>query len=71
MVLYYERESGKKRAIKDRFLELLERQFQNEKLYKFKHGIKRRDGLSKCQEITIAKIVVQNLADVCAKKTIY
>ena len=54
-----------------RFLELLERQFQNERLYKFKHGIKRRDGLSKCQEITIAKIVVQNLADVCAKKTIY
>src|SRR5437867_1832076 len=51
-----------------RFLELLERQFQNERLYKFKHGIKRRDGLSKCQEITIAKIVVQNLAMFAPKR---
>jgi CRISPR-associated protein Cas1 len=48
-----------------RFLELLERKFQSERPYKFKHGIKRRDGLSMCQEITIAKIIVQNLADYC------
>jgi CRISPR-associated protein Cas1 len=46
-----------------RFLELLERIFQVERPYKFKHGVKRRDGLSMCQEITIAKISVQELAD--------
>lgn len=45
-------------------LEILERKFQSEWLYKFKHGIKRRDGLSMCQEITIAKIEVQMLADI-------
>lgn len=48
-----------------RFLELLERQFQAERLYKFKHGIKREDGFSMCQELTIAKIEVQNLGDFC------
>src|SRR5579884_481701 len=48
-----------------RFLELLERKFQSERLYKFKHGIKRRDGMSMCQEITIAKIHVQLLAEFC------
>lgn len=51
-----------------RFLEMLERKFQSERLYKFKHGIKRRDGLSMCQEITIAKISVQTLADYCSAK---
>jgi CRISPR-associated protein Cas1 len=49
-----------------RFLELLERKFQSERLYKFKHGIKREDGMSMCQELTIAKIKVQDLADYCA-----
>lgn len=48
-----------------RFLELLERRFQTERPYKFKHGIKRRDGLSMCQEITIAKIAVTSLVDYC------
>ena len=48
-----------------RFLELLERCFQNERPYRFKHGIKRKDGMSMCQEITIAKIQVQGLADYC------
>lgn len=48
-----------------RFLELLERKFQSERPYKFKHGIKRRDGLSMCQEITIAKIFSQDMADYC------
>lgn len=48
-----------------RFLELLERKFQSERLCKFKHGIKRRDGLSMCQEITIATINVQALPDYC------
>ena len=50
------------------FLDVLERMFQNERLYKFKHGIKRKDGLSMCQEITIAKINVQQLADYCIGK---
>jgi CRISP-associated protein Cas1 len=44
-------------------MELLERKFQSERPYRFKHGIKRRDGLSVCQEITIAKITVQDLVD--------
>ncbi|MEW6604799.1 MAG: CRISPR-associated endonuclease Cas1 [Thermoproteota archaeon] len=48
-----------------RFLELLERLFQNEWPYKFKHGIKRRDGTSMRQEITIAKITVQTMSEFC------
>lgn len=48
-----------------RLLETLERKFQSERLYKFKHGIKRRDGLSMYQEIAIAKISVQTLAEYC------
>ncbi len=52
-----------------RFLELLERKFQSERQYKFRHGIKRRDGLSMCQEITIAKIQVQGLADYCTNSS--
>lgn len=55
-------------ALIRRFLELLERKFQSEKPYKFKHGLKRRDGLSMCQEITIAKIHVQRLAEFCIEK---
>lgn len=51
-----------------RFLELLERKFQSERPYKFKHGVKRRDGLSMCQEITIAKINVHELAEYCVGK---
>ena len=50
------------------FLELLERKFQSERPYKFKHGIKRHDGLSMCQEITIAKILISNLAEFCMGK---
>jgi CRISP-associated protein Cas1 len=48
-----------------KFLEMLERKFQSERPYKFRHGLKRADGLSMCQEITIAKISIQNLADFC------
>ena len=48
-----------------RFLELLERKFQSERLYEFKHGLKRKDGMSMCQEVTIAKIKVQDLAEYC------
>lgn len=51
-----------------RFLELFERKLQSERSYKFKHGLKGRDGLSMCQEITIAKIHVQSLAEYCLKK---
>ena len=51
-----------------RFLELLERTFQKERRYDFKHGMKTSDGLKSCQEITIAKIAVQNLADFCLGK---
>lgn len=51
-----------------RFLELLERIFQSERLFKFNHGMKRKDGMSMCQEITIAKIRVQVLAEYCMGK---
>jgi len=55
-----------------RFLELLERTFQKERRYAFRHGAKTKDGLKSCQEITIAKIAVQNLADFCiGKQTIF
>lgn len=51
-----------------RFLELLERTFQKERRYEFRHGAKTEDGLKSCQEITIAKITVQNLAEFCIGK---
>jgi len=51
-----------------RFLELLERNFQKERRYEFRHGSKTQDGLKSIQEITIAKIAVQNLADYCMGK---
>lgn len=50
-----------------RLLELLERTFQMERPYEFKHGMKRADGMSMCQEITIVKIYTQNLLDFCTK----
>ena len=46
-----------------RFLELLSRKFDSERPYRSKHGLKRKDGLAMCQEITIAKINIQNLAE--------
>ncbi|NMJ86856.1 MAG: hypothetical protein EX285_03300 [Thaumarchaeota archaeon] len=51
-----------------RFLELLSSKFDSERLYKSKSGLKRTDGLAMCQEITIAKIEIQNLADYCIGK---
>jgi CRISPR-associated protein Cas1 len=48
-----------------RFLELLERTFQKERRYGFSHGMKTSDGLKSCQEITIAMIAVNNLAEFC------
>jgi len=51
-----------------RFLELLDRNFQKERKYKFRHGKKTKDGLKSVQEMTIAKIMIQNLAEFCAEK---
>ncbi|GKS67500.1 hypothetical protein YTPLAS73_10470 [Nitrosarchaeum sp.] len=48
-----------------KFLELLERTFQSERRYGFRHGAKTKDGLKNVQEITIAKIAVQNLVKCC------
>lgn len=50
------------------FLELLERTFQKERKYDYKFGLKTKDGLKSVQEITIAKIAVQNLAEHCLGK---
>jgi len=52
----------------NRFIELLERTFQKKRRYDCKFGAKTYDGLRSCQEITIAKIAVQNLADYCIGK---
>lgn len=52
-----------------RFLEKLERTFQKERPYHFRHGVKMENGLSNCQEITIVKITMQNLADYCMEKS--
>ena len=51
-----------------KFLELLERTFQKERRYQYRHGAFTKDGLKSVQEITIAKISVQNLAEFCNKK---
>ena len=51
-----------------RFLELLERTFQKERRYAFRHGRKTKDGLKDVQEITIAKIAVTNLVEFCLGK---
>ena len=51
-----------------RFLELLERQFAKERKYDFRHGKKTKSGLKSVQEITIAKIMVQNLSEFCIGK---
>ena len=51
-----------------RFLEILERKFLSERPYTFGHGMKRKDGMSMCQEITITKIVTQSLVDFCSRK---
>lgn len=53
-----------------RFLEALERKFLSERPYKFGHGMKGKNGMSMCQEITIAKTHVQNLIDFISISTI-
>jgi len=42
--------------------------FQKERRYEFRHGKKTQDGLKSVQEITIVKIMVQNLAEYCLGK---
>jgi len=49
--------------IKRIFLEKLERTFQQKREYKFRFARSKKNGLNNCQEITIVKISVQNLAD--------
>jgi CRISPR-associated protein Cas1 len=51
-----------------RFLEMLERNFQKERKYKFRHGFKTKNGLKSVQEITIIKITVTNLIEFCIGK---
>ena len=46
----------------------MERNFQKERRYESRYGAKTKDGLKSVQEITIAKIVVQNLAEFCIGK---
>ncbi|MCH7560959.1 MAG: CRISPR-associated endonuclease Cas1, partial [Thaumarchaeota archaeon] len=53
-----------------KFLELLERTFQKERRYDYKFGLKTEDGLKSVQEITIAKIAIQNLVEYCTEKQI-
>lgn len=50
------------------FLEILERVFQKERRYDYKFGLKTVDGLKSVQEITVAKISIQNLAEFCIHK---
>ena len=49
-------------------LELLERRVQKERRYEFRHGAETKDDVKSGQEITIAKIAVQKLADYCTGK---
>ena len=51
-----------------RFLELLSRKFQSERPYRIKGGIKMKNGMSMCQEITIVKIILQNLTNYFKEK---
>ena len=48
----------------------IERTFQKKRRYESRYGAKTKDGLKSCEEITIAKIAVQNLADFCNGKSI-
>ena len=52
-------------ALIKRYLEALSRTLESERLYSFKHGLKRRDGLSMCRESTIIRIAVERLVNYC------
>jgi CRISP-associated protein Cas1 len=51
-----------------RFLEMLEVDFRKTREYSRKNGMRKENGLSNCAEITIIKIVIENLSDFCTKK---
>jgi len=51
-----------------RFLEMLERNFQKERKHEFRYKAKKNDRLKSFQEITIAKIIIQNLSEFCTGK---
>ncbi|AFS82633.1 CRISPR-associated endonuclease Cas1 [Candidatus Nitrosopumilus sediminis] len=55
-------------ALIKRFLELLERQFSQERKYDFRYGKKTESGLKSVQEITLAKILIQSLLEFCLMK---
>ena len=48
-----------------KFLEMLEVDFRKTREYNRRNGMKKENGLSNCAEITLAKIVIQNLSDFC------
>ncbi|MEX0861589.1 CRISPR-associated endonuclease Cas1 [Nitrosopumilus sp.] len=52
-----------------KFLEMLEVDFRKTREYDRKNGMKKENGLSNCAEITIVKIVIQNLSDFCNGKS--
>jgi len=51
-----------------RFFEMLERNFQKERKIDYKFRLKTKDGLKSVQEITVAKIMIQNLANYAIMK---
>src|SRR5467141_1353554 len=56
----------------DQGLKKPKREFQKERECEFKHGKMKKGGMSMCQEITIGKMAVSNLADLClGKQTIF
>jgi CRISP-associated protein Cas1 len=50
------------------FLEMLERVFQKERRYDYKFGLKTKDRLKSIQEITITKVLIQDLSEFCISK---
>jgi CRISPR-associated protein Cas1 len=51
-----------------KFLEMLEVDFRKTREYDRRNGMKKENGLSNCAEITIAKIMIQNLVEYCIGK---
>ena len=56
-------------ALVQKFLEMLEVDFRKTREYDRRNGMKKKNGLSNCAEITIAKISIQNLSDFCNRKS--
>jgi CRISP-associated protein Cas1 len=52
-----------------RYLATLSSKLEAERLYKYNHGMKRRDGLSLCKESTIIKITIARLVQFCTEKS--